>query len=78
MTVIGIKTTETIYTYPLIGMRSILCLNKSNCNLYIFDKESGMIISETHLDYKDVEKVDFEAFIVMAKEIFTRIINLSN
>ena len=78
MTTIGVKTTESIYTFPLIGMKSFICLNKKNCSLYIFDQESGMVINEKALDYKDVEKMDFEEFVLMAKEIFIAIINLSN
>jgi hypothetical protein len=78
MTILGVKTTETIYVFPLIGLNSIMCLNKNSCRLYLFAEDSGIILSEKEITHQDAQDINFEMFIEVAKKSYLDIINTFN
>lgn len=77
MIAFGVKASEKIYSYPLVGMNSIITLNKSNNRIYIFAQDTGVVLKEQEIKPEDAQ-MSFEEFITMSREIYMDIINNSN
>lgn len=73
----GAKASEKIYSYPLVGMNSIITLNKSNSRIYILAEDTGVVLKEQEISHEDAQ-MSFEEFIVMSRRIYIDIINGSN
>jgi len=77
MITFGVKASDTIYSFPLLGMNSIITLNKSNNRIYIFAQDTGVVLKEQEIKPEDAQ-MSFEEFITMSREIYIDIINNSN
>lgn len=76
-TKLGAETTKNLYTFPLIGFFSFVVFNRHNNTLEIICEESGRSLRRTELpmEYKEM---DFEKFLIGAKEFYVNAIEISN
>jgi len=77
MTLIGIKTTKHIFTYPLIGLNSFIVYKRSVNSLNVFSESDSILMKVIELPdgYKNMS---FEEFIVLAKEFYADLIAETN
>ncbi len=73
----GVKASESIYSYPLVGMNSIITLNKKQSRIYIFAEDTGVVLKEQDIKFEDAQ-MSFEEFVEMAKNVYIDIVNSSN
>ncbi len=70
----GVKIGRSNFCYPLIGFNRNVIYNAHNRKLLLTEAESGAIIQEVERD----EDLDFETFVLIARNIYLDIVEYSN
>lgn len=77
MTTIGIKTTESLFTYPLIGLDCFIVYKRSTNSLEVFSESDSILLKTIELPGEH-RNMSFEEFIVLAKNFYTDLIAETN
>lgn len=70
----GVKTTNSLFTYPLIGKGMYLVYKKNEAKIYVFDESIPTPLKESD----NVPELTFDEFVETAKEVYLDIINSFN
>lgn len=70
----GIKISRNNFCYPLTGFKRNVLYNAHNRTLLLTDAEDGSILQEVERD----EDLDFETFVLVARNIFLDVVEYSN
>lgn len=70
----GIKISKNNFCYPLIGLNRNIFYNAHNRTLLLTNSDDGSIIQEVEQD----EELDFDTFVLVARNIYLDLIEFSN
>ncbi|GIV43879.1 MAG: hypothetical protein KatS3mg035_1002 [Bacteroidia bacterium] len=70
----GVKTTNNLFTYPLIGTNMYLVYKKNEAKMYMFNESNINPL----IEHENVPELTFDEFVETAKGIYLDIINSFN
>lgn len=70
----GIKISKNNFCYPLIGFNRNVLYNAHNRTLLLTNAKNGKILKTIEKD----EDLDFETFVLVARNIFLNLVEYSN
>lgn len=75
-TKLGVKTTDNIFVYPMIGFNSYLVYERDKNIISAYDDKTGRVINERELSWI-YRNMNFDDFVVYAKNCFLHNINMN-